>query len=96
MSQVHNEAPSPDRILRPAAGVVAREMGHATILVHLDTNRIFELNTTGTRIWTWLQQGASPSSVRDRLRTEFPGAADLDATVDRLLADLLHEGLIGA
>ena len=38
--------------LRPSPGVVARDMGGSAVLVHLESNRIFELNATGARVWS--------------------------------------------
>ena len=82
--------------LRPSQGVVAREMGAAAVLIHLESNRIFELNATGARIWSMLEQGLDRDGICVRLREEFeaPGN-DVEQTVDDLLADLLREGLIG-
>jgi hypothetical protein len=83
--------------LRPSKEVVAREMGSATVLIHLENNRIFELNATGARIWTMLEQGLGRSEICARLQEEFESpAGELTQTVDDLLAELARERLISA
>ena len=97
LPSVHAAGPIGASRLRPSEGVVAREMGSAAVVIHLESNRIFELNATGARIWSMLEQGLDRDGICVRLREEFdtPGD-DLEQTVDDLLADLLREGLIGA
>jgi hypothetical protein len=57
--------------------VVARRLDDATVLVHLDTSRIFTLNPTGARIWELLTGDTH----------------DLDvAALERLLHDEYHVG----
>ncbi len=82
--------------LRPRSGVVAREMSGSAVLVHLETNRIYELNETGARIWTMLEEGLDRPAIVARLCVEYgaPGA-DTERDVDDLLAELAREGLIG-
>jgi len=97
LQSFHAAGPIGASRLRPSQGVVAREMGSAAVVIHLESNRIFELNATGARIWSMLEQGLDRDGICVRLREEFdtPGD-DLEQTVDDLLADLLREGLIGA
>jgi len=40
--------------LKPAPEVLARRLPGGAVLVHMRTNRIFELNETGARIWELL------------------------------------------
>ena len=81
--------------LRPSEGVVARAMGSAAVVIHLESNRIFELNATGARIWSMLEQGLDRDAICGRLRDEFDAPDnDVERTVDDLLAELLREGLI--
>jgi hypothetical protein len=77
--------------------VVARDMGGSAVLVHLESNRIFELNATGARVWSLLEQGLSRDEICARLQQEFQvSVEDVAATVDALLASLEGERLIGA
>jgi hypothetical protein len=81
--------------LRPSEDVVAKEMGGSAVLIHLHTSRIFELNATAARIWSLLEQGAGRDEICTRLREEFSAApADVESTVDHLLAELAREGLV--
>jgi hypothetical protein len=83
--------------LRPSPGVVARDMGGSAVLVHLESNRIFELNATGARVWSLLEQGLHRDEICHRLQQEFEvPAEDVAATVDALLVSLESEHLIGA
>ena len=85
-----------DARLRPSPDVVSRRLDGAGVLIHLQTNRIFELNETGIRIWELLTDGRDRAAVVSHLVEEF----DVDAArAERELSDLLHrfqrEGLIG-
>ena len=84
------------RAYAPAPGVVGREMGGAAVLIHLGSNRIFELNPTGARIWSLVCEGHDRGAIAQRLRAEFRGVPidDLDTTIDALLVTLEREGLI--
>ena len=71
-------------------------MNGSAVLVHLDTNRIYELNATGARIWSMIEQGFDRGRITSRLREEFAGTtADIEQEVQDLLAMLTSEGLIG-
>jgi hypothetical protein len=86
----------PDRVLRPRQGVVARDMNGSAVLVHLDTNRIYELNATGARIWSLLEQGFDRARITSQLREEFADSSgEIEKEVEDLLANLASEGLIG-
>jgi hypothetical protein len=56
---------------RPNPDVVVRRLGDAGVLVHLTSNRIFELNETGIRIWEWLVEGLSEAAILERAQDEF-------------------------
>src|SRR5438067_8492795 len=80
-------------VLRPRQGVVARDMNGSAVLVHLDTNRIYELNSTGARIWSMLEQGIDRAVICRRLAQEFGVAdAEVEQSVDDILAELTREG----
>ena len=83
----------------PTKGVVSKPVGDAVVLVHVASNRIFELNESGARIWALIEGGASRDEICRRLREEFEtdGNADgnIEASVDELLAELASKGLIG-
>jgi hypothetical protein len=82
-------------IIRMNDDVIARQTGGAVVLVHLSTNRIYELNETGTRIWELLEQRRSSTEIKDQLCTEFtvtpPQARD---AYNKLVSELIQEGLV--
>jgi Coenzyme PQQ synthesis protein D (PqqD) len=78
--------------LTPHPAVLSRRLDHAIVLVHTDTNQIFELNETASRAWELLGQGLDLDSIVDQLVDEFeverPRAVDeLQALVIRLQAE---------
>lgn len=75
--------------------VVHRELNGQTVLVHLGTNQIFALNSTGSRFWTLLAEGHDRSTIRSTLLEEFDvPAGELEAEIDALLARLKDAALI--
>lgn len=77
------------RVLKPAPDVLARRMPGGAVLVHLPSNRIFELNETGARVWELLSEGVEGDALIERLGSEFAVdrvrlRADVDAVLDRL------------
>jgi hypothetical protein len=75
--------------MRPSPDIVVRRLGQGGVLVHLSSNRVFELNETGIRIWELLNEGLDRTAILDRLQQEFsvdaPEAArELDAFVHDL------------
>ncbi len=77
--------------------VVARRIDQGTVLINLRTNQIYELNTTGTRIWELLREGCDRGAILDRLLAEFEVDARVAAeAIDDTVAQLAREGLLGA
>ena len=63
------------RKVRQSADVVSSRMGDAGVLVHLQTNRIFEVNATGLRIWELAGDGRTLLEIEERLRRRIRGGA---------------------
>lgn len=79
----------------PASDVVARRLGDSAVLIRLTTNRIYELNETGARVWELLQGGLSVDTAIDTLAAEFDAARPVIASeVEQLLQKLSAEGLV--
>jgi hypothetical protein len=57
--------------LRPSPEVISKRLDEATVLVHIPTNRIFELNETGTRVWELLGRGLDTNTIVGFLVEEF-------------------------
>ena len=82
--------------LKPARHVLTRQLPGGAVLVHLQTNQIFELNETAARVWELLGSGVPPSDLVNRLINEFAVDADAAAAeVTTLLEMLTREGLLG-
>ncbi|MBK5297454.1 MAG: PqqD family protein [Vicinamibacteria bacterium] len=81
--------------LRPSQHVVSSRLGDAGVLVHLKTNQIFELNTTGIRTWELIGEGLGLDAVIEALGSEFSADPDLvrHEVTDLVLA-LTREGLL--
>ena len=72
-----------------------RRLGDRMVLVHLETNQVYELNSTGARVWELLEAGAQDDEILDRLTEEFEGEPEqLRQDVDDLLRELKSAGLI--
>jgi len=77
--------------------VVFKRLEDRMVLVDLKSNQIFELNSTGARVWELLQEGVSVDTLIDRLKAEFEAdPATLRTEIESLLSDLLSEGLIAS
>jgi len=84
-----------DSRLKPLPQVLARRMPGGTVLVHLESNRIFELNETGARVWELIGEGLERDQVVQCLVQEFAVDATRASTeLDVLVADLEREGLL--
>jgi hypothetical protein len=74
--------------------VVAKRIGDAAVLIHLRTNRIYELNPTGTRIWELLNAGWRRSAITRYLCSEFDvSVEEANQAVDELLSLFSREEL---
>jgi hypothetical protein len=83
------------RRVRQSADVVSSRMGDTGVLVHLRTNRIFEVNATGLRIWELAGDGQTLLDIRTMLQREFEVETErLDAELLALVAELTREGIL--
>ena len=75
--------------------VISRRLGPSSVLVNLDSNEIYELNSTGARVVDLLVSGLDDVAVPDQLVSEFDETAvTVQSEVRRLLKDLQAAGLI--
>jgi hypothetical protein len=90
--QTSDEDPA---VLRPASDIIARNLGESAVLIRLQTNKIYELNATGARIWDLLKAGSTQEQLVDALMDEFSvNRDDLSRAVGDLLNSLRADGLI--
>jgi hypothetical protein len=82
---------------RPHPHVLAKRLGEETILVHLETNRIYELSSTASRFWELLSAGWSREQMCSQLLQEFAvDETQLGGEIDALLSSCLNAQLITA
>jgi len=88
-------APGPAGSLSVDPNVIAERVGDSFVLVHLETNRIFELNATAARIFELLRAGHGRQEIEARLLDEFDVAPEVAVTAfDRLVETLRGGGLL--
>ena len=81
--------------IRLDTNVVAQRVGDDVVLVHLRTNRIFELNATGGRVWDLLAAGENADSIVTTLVDEFEiDETALRAELAAFLETLRKDGLV--
>ena len=81
--------------VRPASDVVSRRVGDDVVLISLATNRIYELNVTGARLWELMSSGSTPDTTIAQIVREFDVTPDVASTeLDTLMNMLRTEGLI--
>ena len=77
--------------------VVAQRVDDQIVLVNLETNRIFALNSTGARLWELLSDGRSAGEIHAELSKEYAvDEAGLKEEIERLLGELNAESLVAA
>jgi hypothetical protein len=80
---------------RSAPDVVVERMEGSALLINLKTNRMFELDSTGARLWDLLTEGLDVDAITAQLLREYDvDAAGLAREVDELLRDLESEQLV--
>lgn len=82
-------------LIQPSRDVVVQRMGPEMVIVHLRTDRIYELNRTAARLWELLGTGCSRAQLERRMREEFDVEPDrLTLEMDDLLASMRQARLI--
>ena len=82
---------------RPNSDVIAKRLDQTSVLVHIPTNRIFELNETGSRVWEMIGESLSADEIVQRLADEFDvEEAQAADEVNELLTRLRNEGLLSS
>lgn len=75
--------------------VVAERLGDDLVLVHLKTNKIYELNSTATRIFELAKAGHDRAGIEAQLLAEYAVEAPaLAENLDAALARLVELGLL--
>lgn len=80
---------------RQGSDVAARRVDDRVVLVNLQTNHIYSLNSTGSRLWELLESARTRDELVAELREEFEvDEADAEGETDRLLAELEQASLV--
>lgn len=75
--------------------VVGRRLDDGYVLVNLETQQMFELNSSGARIWELLLEGVSWSELERSLLAEFTGdPSSVRRDARDLLAELVRCGML--
>ena len=77
------------------ANVVSRRVEDTVVLVHLGTDRIYELNRTGGRFWELLENGSTLGEALVTLQDEFDvDREELEREAENLVAMLVSEEVV--
>lgn len=87
---------SGSRRIRQSPQVVFSRLGDAGVLVHLQTNRIFEVNATGLRIWELAgEHGRAIVEIEEALQQEFDVEPErLRTELRTFVEEFSREGLV--
>lgn len=92
---IQTPEPTSRKLVRPRAGILAREIGGEMVLLDVDEATYYGLNEVGTRVWSLLVDGATLSEIEERLLVEFEVSREiLETDLRGLLRDLAEHGLI--
>jgi hypothetical protein len=75
--------------------VIVRRLGDGAVLVHLPSNRIYELNDTAMRVWELLSDGLDLAAIQTRMDDEYEATGRETAPqIAQVVETFRHEGLI--
>ena len=87
--------PKDNEAWEPDPEVVPQRVEGETVILHLRTNEIYPLNTTGSRAWDLLATGTSREAVQEELQREFDAPPDqIRDELDTLLSNLIEKKLL--
>jgi hypothetical protein len=81
--------------VRPSKDVVSRRVGDEIVLVHLGSDEMYSLNSTGARAWELLSEGHDREAVNTALSDEYEvDREEVRQELDTLLDELQHRRLV--
>jgi Coenzyme PQQ synthesis protein D (PqqD) len=81
--------------LRPNNDVISRQVGEERVLVHLQSNEMYSLNSTGARAWELLSEGQDEEGIAATLCDEYGiDRAEAHRELETLLDDLERHHLV--
>jgi hypothetical protein len=85
----------PNTLVNISQQVISRDIDDETVLVNLETERIFTLNSTGARFWQLLGEGQKLDQISRQMQLEYEvNATDVEKEIGDLLNLLIEEGLV--
>jgi hypothetical protein len=83
------------RISRPK--VIDESFDGEVVVINFDTGSYYSLGGTAADIWSFIRGGAAAGQIVEALARRYDASrADIEAAVDRLIAELEQENLIVA
>jgi Coenzyme PQQ synthesis protein D (PqqD) len=80
---------------RASEDAVGRHLGDMSVVVNVRTNRIYELNLTGSVLWDLIEAGADRQRLEQAMLERFDvGEGELARALDEALALLVSAGLV--
>ena len=80
---------------QPDRDVIYQKLGDDILLLHLRTNRFYELNNTAARIWELITAGSDLEHTVGQLASEFNVEPDvLMPAVESALSSMTKENLL--
>lgn len=75
--------------------ILSQRVGEELILVHSQTNQIYELSGSAARLWELLESGASPQEAHGKLLLEYEVETKrLEAEIVATLSVLAQEHIL--
>ena len=75
---------------------IAKRVGDELVILNIGSGTYFGLDPVGARIWQLLEEGKSPTEIRDVMVEEYEVSYEtLEHDIAVLLNDLLAKALIG-
>ena len=88
-------APPTGPSLRPDPDVIAQSMGDMVVLLHLGTDRFYELNPTTARVWELIGGGYDLTQIKEQMLLEFDvPASQLATELEDVIASMKDEKLV--
>jgi hypothetical protein len=83
------------RRLSPSDDAVESAVGDETVILHLKNGTYYGLDAVGTRIWSLLKEGLTPTDICERLAQEYEVAGDvIEADARKFLTDLAAQDIV--
>ncbi len=81
--------------LQPNPDVISQRLEDTMIILHLRTNRFFELNRTGARFWELLGSAMGLHEIKEKMMEEFEvDPVQLTGEMNDLLESMKKEDLL--